>query len=470
MKANDLLRKEILQAERPRMVPDLVVKFQIADVAEIRKRFLMDRMNFYIQIVSQTNFDVFLAPGVEKGVYLLMLSMKDDSLELECTQHGLRMKLLNSYEEDVFDVTRKSEFEPFRSLQRQDICITTLRKLLDLDLLKNQKVIKEYFRMHTIAGITKIRQIWLNTPKWYWPEPLRSITEYTTESNLYNYHAITALKQYFGEKIAYYFAFSSFLTCYLFYLAIPGIVFHLYILSRSDSKRSDNKEHMYNTPVTVAWVLYVMLWNAISVERWKRKSSEINTRWGISTSTTSDIGLKNVRKEFFGDEVISHNTGSLTKKYKVNVTVITFLASLPVLIFLLCCVVGVFVGTKYLKEYGRTYRNGKYVTAFQFLASIISGVGINISNTLYSLLARWFVKKENHKYQESYERSLIFKVFTFRFLNSFIGVFYVAFVESESGEHHKRSPLHEVFILLLSLVITKECSSVMTLVELIVGS
>ena len=40
--------------------------------------------------------------------------------------------------------------------------------------------------------------------------------------------------------------------------------------------------------------------------------------------------------------------------------------------------------------------------------------------------------KENHKYQESYERSIILKTFIFRFLNSFIGVFYVAFYDKNA--------------------------------------
>ena len=464
-KTNTLLKSERSAIDKVRMIPDLVIKFKIEEKDSERKKFLIKRMDFYLQILTQTSFEVFLAPSIYNGEYLVMLKMNDENLSKECSQLGLKMKLLNSYVHKPYDDTKKTEFEPFRSLQRQEISINVLKKYIDVDLLTHQKVIQDYYRMHTVAGLQKIRDLWINSSRWYWPQPLNQIKNFTVEDKNHNYPTITALKQYFGEKIAFYFAFSSFLTCHLFFLAVPGLALQIYLLYRrftTDDPVPD--EWMYNTPFVALWVLYVLIWNTVTVERWKRKNAEIATCWGITRSDDflADAEDKLVRKEFIGDECISGSTGALTKKYKVPVTTITFLASIPVLIVLLAGVVGCFILTNYIKIFGKSFRSGEYYFLSQLIAGVINGATIAFLTIAYTMLARWFVKKENHKYQVYYERSLILKSFIFRFLSSFIGVFYVAFIERDSDGIS--SSLWDIFILLLTLVFTKQTSSIATLV------
>ena len=458
------LRSDRILLDNPPLIPDVVLKFKIDDSDLERKQFYLKRMDFYMQILTQTSFEVFLAPSIHRGIYLVMLKMDDLNLSKECSQLGLKMKLLNSYLHKPYDDSKRTEFEPFRSFQRQEVAINVLKKFIDLDLLMNQKVIIDYFRMHTVAGLQKIRNAWITNSKWYWPQPLNQIKDFAVEDRNQNYPAITALKQYFGEKIAFYFAFSSFLTCYLFFLAVPGLALQIYLFIRRFTAAADEDSNstMYNTPFVAIWVLYVLVWNTVTVERWKRKNAEIATRWGIRRSDdfSADADDKLVRKDFIGDECISGATGTLTKKYKVPITTITFIASLPVLIGALGGVVGSFILTNYVKTFGGNFKHGTYLICFQLLAGVINGICIATLNITYSMIARWFVKKENHKYQKDYERSLIFKSFTFRFLNSFIGVFYVAFIVEGSS-------LWDIFILLITLVFTKQISSIATLVRLL---
>jgi hypothetical protein len=47
------------------------------------------------------------------------------------------------------------------------------------------------------------------------------------------------------------------------------------------------------------------------VEFWKRKSAEINTRWGYWNFDDDSERDDEVRKEFVGDEFVSPITGSL---------------------------------------------------------------------------------------------------------------------------------------------------------------
>jgi hypothetical protein len=50
-----------------------------------------------------------------------------------------------------------------------------------------------------------------------------------------------------------------------------------------------------------------------------------------------------------------------------------------------------------------------------------------IFDFIYSKLALLFVNLENHKYEDSYEKSYVFKIFIFKFINTNISIFYTAF-------------------------------------------
>lgn len=134
------------------------------------------------------------------------------------------MKLIDSYDLEQYDYNLKEKFEPFRSRQRQDIIVDKIKQYFNLDDLISQKTIDTYYRMHTFGGVSKIKQIWLESGKWYWPQPLLQFRDYLKENINQNFYSITLLKQYFGEKIAFFFAWKSFITCTLLFIAIPGVI------------------------------------------------------------------------------------------------------------------------------------------------------------------------------------------------------------------------------------------------------
>lgn len=55
-------------------------------------------------------------------------------------------------------------------------------------------------------------------------------------------------------------------------IAAPGLALQIYIIAERTSD--------YNNILISFWVFYVMIWSTIIVEFWKRKTSEINYRWG----------------------------------------------------------------------------------------------------------------------------------------------------------------------------------------------
>jgi Calcium-activated chloride channel len=61
-------------------------------------------------------------------------------------------------------------------------------------------------------------------------------------------------------------------------------------------------------------------------------------------------------------------------------------------------------------------------------------------------MATYSVNQENHKYQDSYEQSYVYKIFTFKFVNTNIQIFYQAFYYQN---------FDEFYYMLLGMSITK---------------
>ena len=75
----------------------------------------------------------------------------------------------------------------------------------------------------------------------------------------------------------------------------------------------------------------------------------------------------------------------------------------------------------------------------------MKSVSINIINFLYNFLAFYFVENENHKYQETYENSLIIKVFAFRMVTNLTAVCIVSF--SDQNIEQVKSILYNIIVI-----------------------
>ena len=439
-KQRALLKEKLSVYNEERFIPDVVLVFQTKAVKDNKtSNPEMDRINFNIKIV-ETVFDCYLAANITNTRFYLMLRLNEQKLESECASNAIKIKLLNAYGHQIYDPTRKVDFEPFRSRQRQEITLTSLNKLIDIQQLKDIGILNDVYTMHTVSGVHRIKELWFNK-KWYWPEPLASITDYIKEGRDLNFTAITTLRMYFGEKVAFYFAWVSFYTSFLLFLAVPGVAVSIALWAHDESAS-------YLLPL---WSIFNSLSSTLVVERWKRKSAEIATRWGTIDMMKNTSRQRILRTEFVGDETVHETTGVITKLSTNKQTVVYFAMSIPILLVLLAAVVGSFFYTQYLQD------NYDFPTIVRMLISAANGVIMAVINIIYMGIARFFVDKENHKYADAYENSLIFKVFIFQFLNSYLGVFYVITKEQLSNIH----------LFLISLLITKQSSSITTTVNII---
>jgi len=98
---------------------------------------------------------------------------------------------------------------------------------------------------------------------------------------------VERIKNYFGEKICFYYIFLALYTKYLFFLSIIGII--VYIVQMTDSYESLNIEFFADkglqksNSVIVINTLYsfiIIIWSTLFLENWKKKQVTIATQWG----------------------------------------------------------------------------------------------------------------------------------------------------------------------------------------------
>ena len=78
------------------------------------------------------------------------------------------------------------------------------------------------------------------------------------------------------------------------------------------------------------------------------------------------------------------------------------------------------------------------------ISGIINGIIIAIIDAIYSFVAAFFIEYENHKYQDSYEKSYVYKIFIFKFVNTNLSLFYTAFNDRN---------FHTLYYLLLGMAL-----------------
>ena len=156
---------------------------------------------------------------------------------------------------------------------------------------------------------------------------------YTLESNILGtmftsrYQPLDHIKQYFGVKIALYFAWLGFYTYMLIPASIVGLICFLYaVLTLQDHQPSidicDNTSDIYmcplcdklcdywrldstcihakisylvDNPATVFFAVFMSFWAALFLEMWKRYSAHISHRWDL---TGFDIQEEHPRPQY----------------------------------------------------------------------------------------------------------------------------------------------------------------------------
>ena len=403
-------------------------------------------------------------------------------------QMNLKVKTRNGFMKR-FKVSRRDTFLPFgadgsifRSSERQQIIDYIVRSKIkdggaELDESSELgKFVVQSFPLHMYSRLVSIRHSWVT----FWKreksgevaKPWSPFSQpyYTTFLKLKGaclYFLINILNQpldniaeYFGESIAFYFAYMAFYTRWLFFPSILGLIVFCFQMSGNDM------DHWLLIPYSV----FVIIWACFMLVYWRQKSSYLAHRWGVLNYETEETD----RPQFRGKYVYDESSGEVRKTYSLWKRVGKYFLTIPVMVLsifgVLVVMTAVFASQeKLLNEYRageklnftptltlsnsrrhlfsdlgleneeavrrlsiNELRNSDYLLV-TFFYPCLYGILISIITLLFELVALWLNDFENHRTQTRYINRLILKIFSFEFVTVFTSLYYYAFT-SKSKE------------------------------------
>ncbi|XP_028413837.1 anoctamin-8-like [Dendronephthya gigantea] len=242
------------------------------------------------------------------------------------------------------------------------------------------------------------------------------------------------IRDYFGEEIAFYFAWMSY---FRWALCIPSVFGIFVYFWRNPGITVDDN---FLLPL---YALFIVIWAVFFIVIWRRREAELSYIW----NTYGYEDAYDIRPEFNGVIRESPVTGKPEKYFprwrrwlRYLVSVIFTLPMLFVAVLAMLCSLN-------LNGYIKDKHSPIYVSALAYYAepghifagdspyygylipTVAHSIVINILNTIYRSIATRCTDFENHRTESEWGRSLIVKRVAFEAFDCFLPLFYIAFYQ-----------------------------------------
>ncbi|OQR80494.1 anoctamin, partial [Thraustotheca clavata] len=284
----------------------------------------------------------------------------------------------------------------FRQVDRIRLCHSIVKQHINLNALKDAGYYLDLFALHD-------------------PEILKHLThEWALKATLTS-QPIGLLRNYFGEKIALYFAWLEFYTKCLTLPAVVGIFIYILV--------SLNLGNVYIAKFFFAF--FIVAWSTIFTEFCKRKSAFYNVIWGIDAAQDFDV---QPRVQYIGTKRMNP-VNNKTEIFDMEKTSERRRQEIFYIVFFMVLAVLVALSGHFFFKYLATKLSD--TTQTQWVAAVLNSIQIIIlNNKVYRVVAEKLNAWENHRTDVQYEDHLFTKVFLFQFCNSFSSFFYIAYVKN----------------------------------------
>nr|XP_014270357.1 anoctamin-7-like isoform X2 [Halyomorpha halys]XP_014270358.1 anoctamin-7-like isoform X2 [Halyomorpha halys]XP_014270359.1 anoctamin-7-like isoform X2 [Halyomorpha halys] len=283
----------------------------------------------------------------------------------------------------------------------------------------------------------------------------------------YKYQPLDHIREYFGEKIAIYFAWLGFYTGWLLPAAIVGLLVFLYgvftmrynqlAVEVCDNPGAFNMcplcdenigcnywdlgdicgyaklAYLFDHPGTVFYAVFVSFWAVTFLEYWKRKSASLAHHWDCMGFQDE---IERPRPEFAarapflernpvtGIQEPSFPRSLRNKRIAAGLGIVFLMISLVIIFIVAVIIYRVLVSIP-------LFQNATFRSQAQAIANM-SGAVVNLflimaMSRIYEKLAYRLTSWEMHRTQTEFDDNLTFKVFIFQFVNYYSSIFYIAF-------------------------------------------
>ncbi|KAG8471076.1 hypothetical protein KFE25_009497 [Diacronema lutheri] len=409
--------------------------------------------------------------------YFVFVFAPEDVISQEAARLRINKKLKPAYkdaESDVvgYDIYNEDEahlFESspgasfFTSLERQRCIFAKLEASLvnggaglDIDTMCADGVISDWTFMPNALEAEALSAAWVH--KYLSPAPVH------------------AVREYFGERIGFYFAFFDEYIKFLRPLSIFSVAtfaYQMYLTAQTSYWQTDNL-------LVPIYAIAICIWSTVMIETWKRRQSVLAWQWGVTSSEENEPS----RPEYLADKrtrpqigVFRHGVGFVPlNNESTRLSIVRRLSTLvspreaPVvkdapdaeagsrapgdddtpdddvvmtlvfppgvhyrrvllsLALTLSVIAAVAVGALFTLAY-KIVLVRSYPQWGNYLGSAINVAFIALTDTAWSRLALTLNDWEMYRTDSQWFGALVYKTFLFRFINKNATPFYIAFAQ-----------------------------------------
>ncbi|XP_025027197.1 anoctamin-10 isoform X2 [Python bivittatus] len=338
-----------------------------------------------------------------KNIYLvgashlrLLLGAESVGLVKECNDNTMRS----------FTYTSRTNFKDFAEDNYNFLTMAECQYIIKHELenlrAKDEKMIPGYPQAKLYPGKSIMRRlttsgILLQIFPLHDTDHLKKLGHIWYEQLKIRYQPLDEIRCYFGETLAFYFAFLEYITFALIPMAIIGIPYYVFDWEDYDKY--------------VLFAAFNLLWSTVILELWKRCCAVMAYRWGTLMMKRQ---FEEPRPGFHGVLGINPVTGreepiysSFKRKLRIYFVSVPFVC--------LCLYLSLHIMMIYfdLEFQARLYyeeSQNELSGLILYMPSIIYAVVIEILNRIYRYAAEFLTSWENHRLESSYQNHLILKV------------------------------------------------------------
>jgi len=225
------------------------------------------------------------------------------------------------------------------------------------------------------------------------------------------------VRDYFGEKVGFYFLWMTYLNKGLFSASILGGVMWFV-----DSPLFTGTPNNLFAPV---FCFFVILWLVAFMLMWKQRSNREAIRWGTLQRVEE---VDHPRPEFHGTRRVSPLTGRPELYYPAHARLLSMATSYGILAVVMCAMTVLVLLLFTLRH----LLNSTFPFYGRALFMFLLALSVEIVNMVFHSLATRLNKWENHRTDKDYEANLLAKTFVFKCGSTFGPLYYIVFLKRHS--------------------------------------
>ncbi|KAH8885435.1 hypothetical protein GQ53DRAFT_797139 [Thozetella sp. PMI_491] len=222
------------------------------------------------------------------------------------------------------------------------------------------------------------------------------------------------IRDLFGAKVAFYFAFTQTYILALLFPSITGLLAWLFLPQYS-----------------LVYAILTGLWCTVFLEYWKIQETDLSIRWEVN-----GVGrIKINRPQFKYEKVFVDDFGRTIHYFPKWKAIARQMLQIPFVLMSLftlgALIIIVFtIEVMIVEEY-----EGPYKWYLEYLPTILLAIAIPYISQFLENVAEFVTEFENHRTKDNHEMSRTQKIFVLNFITNYLPIFLTAFVYVPFGDY-----------------------------------